>query len=387
MVDLIPAHYEEYGKDGVNKDEMVCAEAPGRLFYMGEHCRAAKSLVLTSGIDRVVRIAFSPRRDAALRFYTADTSERKRTTTANLRYRKEDRWANHVKIAFCLFAELGCEVGGFNVTLTTDIPRHTGLGYYIAVELASAVAMRKFFGVSISDKELVHRLHALHLNFYENDDKLVDMLTIMYAKPETYLVINSVSGAVKKIKSPFSGYSTLLLDSKVPWFGIEGELKARQKLLVRSIEALASRKPEFDFNAYPTDEITAIIGSFDEELRRCCMHIVSEIVRVKKTARALKEGDTAMLSKIFFKSHESLRDFYEISCPELDWLVKRAQETPGSMAARMTGKGFGGCTYAVLKPETVDEYIFRMDDYERIFGFRPLIYKIKPAMGARVINL
>jgi galactokinase len=141
-----------------------------------------------------------------------------------------------------------------------------------------------------------------------------------------------------------------------------------------------------DFNEYPTEAVTALIASFEEELRRCCMHIVSEIVRVKKTARALKEADFPVLEKIFFQSHESLRDFYEISCPELDWLVKRAQEMPGAAAARMTGKGFGGCTYAVLKPETVDEYSQRMDDYERIFGFRPVIYLIKPASGAKALS-
>ena len=385
MVDLIPAHCGEYDMDESAADSIVCAEAPGRIYFMGEHCLQGEGPCIAAGIDRYVRIALSPRKDTSLRFFSADPGERKRTTVANLRYKREDRWANHVKIALCLFSEMGYTITGFNFTITTDIPRHSGLAYNIAVEAASAVALRKYFGSSINDKELIGRLSALHTEFYENEKKMVDFLTIMYAKKDMFLAINPADNAVHKIKNPFSKYKMLLLDSKVPWFGIEEELKERREILRRATEAILSRKPSLEFDEYPTDEMSAIIASFEEDLRRCCMHIVSEVVRVKDTEKALNEADFAVLCKIFYHSHESLRDLYEISCPELDWLVKRAQEITGIIAARMTGKGFGGCTYAILKQENIEEYNSRMDDYERIFGFRPIIYEFKLSHGARTI--
>jgi galactokinase len=73
------------------------------------------------------------------------------------------------------------------------------------------------------------------------------------------------------------------------------------------------------------------------------------------------------------RSHEGLRDLYEVSCPEVDWLVKRALEIDGTLCSRMTGKGFGGCTITFIKRGAIEEYKKRLEEYERIFGFRPAI--------------
>ncbi|GHV82616.1 hypothetical protein AGMMS49991_11740 [Spirochaetia bacterium] len=115
------------------------------------------------------------------------------------------------------------------------------------------------------------------------------------------------------------------------------------------------------------------------------MHVVEEILRVNEAGDALKEHDFSALSKVIFHSHESLRDLYEVSCPEIDWLVKRAQEIEGVFGSRMTGQGFGGCTYTIISEKAVEEYQKRLEDYERIFGFHPLTYEVKPAAGARII--
>ncbi|HNQ98245.1 MAG TPA: galactokinase, partial [Treponemataceae bacterium] len=89
-------------------------------------------------------------------------------------------------------------------------------------------------------------------------------------------------------------------------------------------------------------------------------------------------------------SHEGLRDRFEISCPELDWLVKRALEfvipdVPELVCSRMTGRGFGGCTYAILPKIHVDAYLKKLEDYERIFGFKPVQYQVCASDGACVL--
>ncbi|MDR0590023.1 MAG: galactokinase, partial [Spirochaetaceae bacterium] len=71
---------------------------------------------------------------------------------------------------------------------------------------------------------------------------------------------------------------------------------------------------------------------------------------------------------------------------EIDWLVKRAQEIDGVMGSRMTGQGFGGCTYTILKEEAIAEYQRRLEDYERIFGFHPLLYNVRPAAAVRILS-
>jgi len=115
------------------------------------------------------------------------------------------------------------------------------------------------------------------------------------------------------------------------------------------------------------------------------MHVVQEIRRVCDSEDLLQRKDLAGFAKMIFHSHESLRDLYEVSCPEVDWLVKRAQELEGVAGARMTGQGFGGCTYAIIRNDLVEEYKKRLEEYERIFGFRPVIYEVKLATGGRMV--
>jgi galactokinase len=102
---------------------------------------------------------------------------------------------------------------------------------------------------------------------------------------------------------------------------------------------------------------------------------------------SLRQADFPALSKIIYHSHESLRDLYEVSCPEIDWLVKRAQEIDGVLGSRMTGAGFGGCTYTFLKEDAIAEYKKRLEDYERIFGFHPVVYEVRPSTGTRLVPI
>jgi galactokinase len=122
-----------------------------------------------------------------------------------------------------------------------------------------------------------------------------------------------------------------------------------------------------------------------EDMRRTCMHVVQEIKRVGDAEILLRNGDLAAFSRLVFHSHESLRDLLEVSCPEIDWMVKRAQEIEGVLGARMMGSGFGGCTYGILRQESLEVFKKRMDDYERIFGFHPIFYEFHMGGGARII--
>jgi galactokinase len=85
------------------------------------------------------------------------------------------------------------------------------------------------------------------------------------------------------------------------------------------------------------------------------------------------------------RSHESLRDNFEVSCPEIDWLVKRAQEIDGVYGSKITGTGFGGCTLTLLKKSAFDQYKERLEEYERIFGFKASMINLNISSGAKII--
>jgi galactokinase len=385
MQDIGPIHRAEYELSD-NSEQVVIAEAPGRLHYLGEHGELGARLYLSSAINRTVQVAVSPRKDNSLRFFAADLSERKRTTLINLKYKREDRWANYIKLAIYIFAEAGFSLKGLNFTVAGDIPQQAGLASSTAIEVASAVALRNFFKVSVTDKELVQKLIHAEVEFLGREEvSSVDYLIAFNAKKDHFLMIDEKTGKVAKFKSPYGRYKMLLLDSRVPRMGVEQELKQRREDARRGLELLTRKRQGESYRDYVPSDLLESMGDLSEEIRRRSLHIVEENQRVKEAIDALQAGNMAELSKVIFHSHESLRDLYEVSCPEIDWLVKRAQEIEGVAASRMTGSGFGGCIYTVFKESVLEKYRKRLEDYERIFGFHPLVYDFKPAASARLL--
>jgi galactokinase len=386
MLDIGPIHRTEYELDADRSEPVVIAEAPGRVHYLGEHGEPKAGLFLSSAIDRYIRVAVSLRKDNSLRFYAADLGERKRTTLVNLKYKREDRWANYIKVAIHVFAELGYPVKGLNFTIAGNIPQQVGLASSSAIEIAAAAALRGFFSANINDKELLNKLILSQAVFFGKNFNTVDYAITLAAKKDQFLLVDETTLEVKRIKSPLSKYKILIMDSRVPRMGVEEELKQRRQDIKKGLELLSQKKQGASFRDFATADLVESMGNLPEEIRRRSMHIVREIRRVYEAEDALKKPDFSSLSKIIFHSHESLRDLYEVSCPEIDWLVKRAQEIEGVLGSRMTGQGFGGCTYTIIKEDAIEEYRRRLDDYERIFGFHPVIYEVRPATGTRLVS-
>jgi len=384
MMDIGSVHRLEYELDG--SEQVVIAEAPGRFYLLGEHGEMGAGFFLASAINRTIRAAVSPRKDNSLRFFAADLGERKRTTLANLKYKREDRWANYIKLAVYIFAGLGHPVKGLNFTISGDIPQQAELASSTAIEVAATVALKSFLKVSFSDKELLSALVKAETEFFAKENvSPVDYLIALHAKKDHLLLVDEKKEEVARIKSPFTRYKILLMDSRVPRVGVEDELKQRREDTRQGLELLEKKRPGSSFRDYVSADLMESMGSLREEIRRRSLHVVEENQRIREMADAVEKNDLTEISRIIGHSHESLRDLYEVSCPEIDWLVKRAQEIEGVVASRMTGRGFGGCTYTILKDSAMEEFRKRLEDYERIFGFRPLIYEIHSAPCARVI--
>jgi galactokinase len=385
MKDIAAIHREEYAADADRSDSCVIADAPGRFHLLGEHGVSGGGLLLSLAIDRSMRVAVSPRKDSSLRFFAADLGERKRTTLANLKYKREDRWANFIKLAVYGFAERGFPVKGFNFTLVGDVPQPIGLASSAAIEAAAAVALRGVFQPDMDDQTLLELLDEASIGFFGRSEADLDHRLALAAKAGSFMVIDSRTGAVRHVASPFDGYRLLLTDSRVPRFGVDAELKQRRGDIKRGLDLLSKRRTGASFRDYAAEDLLEAMGSLPEQIRRRSMHVVQESRRVLEAEDALKRGDLPTFAKLIYHSHESLRDLYEVSCPEIDWLIKRAQEIEGVLCSRMTGNGFGGCTFTLVAEAAVSEYKRRLEDYERIFGFKPLIHEVKSAGAARLV--
>jgi len=379
-------HRTEYELNDSRLEPVAIAEAPGRVHFLGGQCEPEAGFFLSAAIDRSIQLAVSQRKDNSFRFFSSDLGERKRSTLVNLKYRREDRWANYLKTAIFVFINLEYPVKGLNFSFCGNIPQNIDLASSSAIETAAAVALKSLFHVKISDTELAKLLCKTHSQLFGKAASLADYQICLLAHKDHFLVIDESSDEIRKIKSPLSRYKILLVDSRVPRIGADSEIASRYADSLKGLKYLSQKKEALRFRDFASADLLEALGDFPEQIRRRSMHIVEEIQRVNDAGDALEKNDIASLSKIIFHSHESLRDLYEISCPEVDWLVKRAQEIEGAAGSRMTGLGFGGCTYTIVKRELAEEYKKRVEEYEHIFGFRPVIYEIKTAGGARIIR-
>jgi len=385
MPDIGQIHRKEYELENDRSIPVVFSESPGRIHFLGEQGETEPGLFLSAAVDRYINLAVSGRKDNSFRFYAADIDERKRSTIAGLKYRREDRWANYLKPAICLFIELGYPMKGLNFSFCGDIPQHIGLASSIAIETAAAVAIRSLLNVHVNDMDFAIKLKEAHEKIFGQSVSLADYLVCFFARKDHFLLFDSSKNDIKLIKSPFTNFRYILVDSRVPRLGAKKEVASRKDDVLKGLQLLSQKHEGSGYKDYASNDLLEVVGTFPEQVRRRSMHIVEEIRRINDAADALERADLASFAKIIYHSHESLRDLYEISCPEVDWLVKRAQEIEGAAGSRMIGFGFGGSTYTIIRRELVDEYKRRLEDYERIFGFHNVIYEIKLASKAGII--
>lgn len=380
MKDIVALHRAEY-----EGSPDVVAAAPGVVKMLGEQTESSDSLVLAAALSFDVRIAVSFRRDSSLRFFAADLGERKRTSLGNLKFKREDRWANYTKSILDGLFKAGVSPKGVNVTISGDIPTGVGLASSAALGLASALALKELFGLGLRPEELVELCRKAEMDFMGKTSALYDTLTSALATPNSISIVDLRTGRRRSLPFVDGDYAVILTDSKVPRLSVDAELRQRDEDCKRCLTLIAKGSKRTLRDLSP-DEIDELMGVLPESVRRRCLHVVEEHLRVLEAENALAEGDAAAFGRVINKSHASLRNLFEVSCPEVDWLAKRAVEIDGVLCSRLTGKGFGGCTVSIMKREAVGEYRKRLEDYERIFGFRAVIHEAEFSGGLHIVS-
>jgi len=380
MDDIFSHHAAEYGED-----PEVIAEAPGVVNLMGEHTDFHEGYVLQIGLHLSVKVAISKRSDTSLRFYSVGLNERKRTTIANLKYKREDRWANYLKGVLYEIMQLGSSFKGMNISIMGVIPKEVGLGSSAALGIAAALATREAFQLDLQDIQLVQLAYLSETAFIGKREKITDQLTTFYARKGKAVFIDLRSLEFQFIPFSFKDLIFVLTESGVKQTGIQEELEERYEICNDSVELLRERDQQKSLRDLTRQDLRAGMGLLPESSRRLCMHVVQENERVTEATQLLKSGDGPAFGKLMHRSHERLRDNFEVSCPEVDWLVKRAMEVDGCYGSRLIGPGFGGCTLTLCHKDALPGYQKRLDEYEHIFGFHPVYYIISPQKGAHIV--
>lgn len=387
MQQIEDAHYNEYG----TKPEIIVS-TPGRIHLIGEHGWYFKDKTLSMAVNLPVYVALSVRDDTSLRFHFVQTNDRKRSNLATLRFKKEDRWSNSLKAIIAGFSECGFPCKGLNVSVYSDVLPSSGFGITTAMKVGTALGIRALFHPTCSDSVLLQVIERGNKYFLNTLNNNADLFTALYSEKNSCLLTDYSKNTYTTIPLSFDEYAIILTDSGVPRVSLWNEESLRTPENFLLLAELKRQRNGFWTYEESDTEINDILSGVSEEVRRRLICIMKEHKFVLEFVNGVKSFNYIQVARAINKSHEILRDLYNISCPEIDWLAKRVYEMNDDVSlrspygcSRITGKGFGRCTYTVLKHEDIEKYVQKLTDYERIFGFHPTYYIVKPAAGAKIL--
>lgn len=375
-------HRKEYGTYPT-----VTASAPGKVGLLGDYTEFAKGVGISVALSCRVYVTLSPRSDSMVRFFSREYNERKKTAPSALKFRKEDRWANYPKGVLAAFAQLGVKVEGLDLAVTGDIPQSIGLASSQALCLASALAFNEFFQAGLPLAQLIQIAHKTEAVFLGQSSDIGPFFLQAYARDDHLFCLDFRSFDWERIPFPPDIGELAILNSRVPSSSFDLSAARAREECELCLKHLAAGRPGRTLRDFSRTDLRERVGTLPESARRRSLHVIDEIARTLEVREAWLQADSATIGRLMNRSHESLRDLYEVSCPEIDWLVKRLQESEAVLGARMSGEDSGGCVVAVARPEAWKKFRAQTDEYERIFGFKAELMVFRPSEGALVHQL
>ncbi len=376
------AHAAAFGEARV-----VRALAPGRVNLIGEHTDYNHGLVLPMAIQHCCAVVVSGRDDRRIRLFAADLpaegarfeSDWDRLDRRELR----GKWPAYIAGPAANLAERLDSRRGVNISIASDVPLGSGLSSSAAAEVATATALAALWRINLAPLELAMLCQRAEHEWAGVPCGLMDQLASVFGVPGRALLIDCRSNDVQAVPLPSpERIAMIVTNSGVRHSLAAGEYAARRSACDAAAKAMGLRTLR---DANPEAVDAALLTP---EQRDCAMHVIAENDRVRAFADVVNEGDlVAAAGALMYASHESLRDLYRVSCPELDTLVEIARSVPGVYGSRMTGGGFGGCTITLCDARSVVALSGALRaQYRRIHGRECTVFPVFASAGARLVD-
>ncbi|MDD5928226.1 MAG: galactokinase family protein [Spirochaetales bacterium] len=385
------AHEKEY-----QKQPDIVGRAPGRFHLIGEHSWFFKDKTLSMAVNLPVYVAISKRDDSNLHFYFHQFDDRKKATVTTLKIKKEDRWANVVKAMLFGFTSGGFQLCGMDITIYSEILPSAGFGITSAIKAATVFTVNKLLGFNCSDAQLLSVIERGNKRFLGVNNYISDNYTAMFAKKNNLLLTDHFKNSWDYISFAFESKKIFLVDTKVPRVTIWNEESIFEPENVLLLGDLRETKPnvyggwKYEDNVTEINEVLSVVS---EEKRRRLLSVMREHQDILDARDGIEKGDFFKFARAVNHSHETMRDLYNISCPEIDWILKRVNELEPNLdfvtqpvtCGRITGKGFGRCLYAIIRDEDEEKFKSKITEFEKIFGFHPEVYEVTASDGVSLV--
>jgi galactokinase len=389
VIDQILATYQE--KFGHAPAHL--ARAPGRVNLLGEHVDYNDGFVLPAAIDRATYVAFSPINTHHSTLVAADFNQQASFSAETIPSKTQvdssslPEWALYPAGVMWALLEENLPISSMNAVFASDIPRGSGLSSSASVEMAFMIAWQALGKWSLPAMQRALLGQKAENKYVGVNCGIMDQFASACGVENKLLLLDCRSLEWNKVPLP-ENISIVIADTTVRRKLTSGEYNKRRSACEEAVVLLQRDLPNIkSLRDVSVDNFNRLSGKLPVEIEKRARHVVEEIERSNQARALLEAGDIQNFGRLMNECHASLRDLYEVSCPELDSMARIAQSLDGCYGARLTGAGFGGCTVNLVAFEQTEQFSQALTKgYESETGLHPEIYITRASNGAELLK-
>ena len=360
--------------------------SPGRINLIGEHVDYNDGFVMPGAIDKGSYYAVALNNSDTINFYSVDFDESLSLHISEVK--KMDNWKNYVLSVLNEFVLAGKEIKGFDCVLGGDIANGAGMSSSAAVEGGMAFSLNELCGYGFSRKELALLCQRAEHNYPNVKSGIMDQYANMFGKDDHVMILDCRSVTHEYLPLALGNYSIVLINTKVHHSLASSAYNQRRKECEEGLNILKEHLQITSFrDLKSTDELVKVKDKMSDEVYKRCLYVTGEILRTQKAAELLKAKDITSFGELMFETHEGLRDLYEVSCKELDFLVAHAKKDDAVAGSRLMGGGFGGCTINIIQNDHKENFLKEiLASYKNEFDIDAEVFEVRPVAGTHEIK-
>jgi galactokinase len=359
--------------------------SPGRVNLIGEHTDYNDGFVLPFALPHTTAVSGTRIPQQRWVVTSEQTGETVTFDLAGGLDRRVEGWAAYVAAVVWVLREAGLDVPGAELAIASDVPFGAGLSSSAALECAAMAVLADLAGADLPMRDRPRLAQRAENAYVGAPTGIMDQAASTLCRQGHALFLDCRSLATEQV--PFdlaaAGLQILVVDSKAPHAHVDGEYAARRAACEEAAGILGvTALRDIDVDALPD----ALAKLEDDTMRRRVRHVVTENQRVLDTVAVLRAGDLRAAGPLMTASHESMRDDYEITVPQVDTAVRTAL-AHGAHGARMTGGGFGGCVLALVDEQACEAVEAAVREAFAVAGFTPPdTFVVTPGPGTHQVS-
>jgi len=368
------------------KPELTIA-SPGRINIIGEHADYNMGYVLPTAIEKKIIFKFKKNEsDTKCNVYSVDYD-----TGFGFDLDKVEKssieWENYILGVLHEILKRTDKLRGFDCTLESHVPIGSGVSSSAALECGLAFGLNELFDLGLGKMDIVALSQAAEHNYVGTKCGIMDQFASVMSKEGHVILLDCESMEYTFIPIEIKPYRIVLLNTNVSHNLATGAYNERREQCEEGVKIIQKQYPKVNSLRNATMVmLDAVKDGMDPIVYNRCTYIIQEKERVLEAVQALKDSNLEQLGSLLYETHEGLSNMFEVSCPELDFLVDFSKQFKTVLGARMMGGGFGGCTINLVHENDMDRYIEAASlAYEQEFNIKLSWFEASPSEGTSII--